>query len=123
MLFRSQIDVDRVYLTGLSMGGFGSLDMATRRPDLFAAVAPICGAADTTKVMVLRNTPMWIAHGDADMVVPVDRSRSLVKTLRDAGGSPVYVELPGVSHNSWTPSYTDEDGLVPWLFRQRRLAN
>ena len=117
-----QIDVDRVYLTGLSMGGFGSLDMATRRPDLFAAVAPICGAADTTKVMVLRNTPMWIAHGDADMVVPVDRSRSLVKTLRDAGGNPVYVELPGVSHNSWTPSYTDEDGLVPWLFRQRRVA-
>ena len=116
------IDPDRVYLTGLSMGGFGSFDLAIRHPDLFAAIAPICGAADPTKVSVLKDTPLWIVHGSDDNVVLPDRSRSAVKALTDAGGHPIYVELPGVGHNSWTPAYADNDGLVPWLFRQRRTA-
>lgn len=119
-LAEEQIDPKRIYLTGLSMGGFGTWDLAVRRPELFAAVAPICGGADTSTLDVLKNTPVWIAHGDADNVVPVQRSRQAVAALRAAGGKPVYVELPGVKHNSWTPSYADSDGLVPWLFRQRK---
>lgn len=115
-----QIDRSRIYLTGLSMGGFGSFDLAIRRPDLFAAVAPICGAADPSRVSVLQNHPLWIVHGDQDQAVPVERSRSATAALRKAGGNPVYVELPGVGHNSWNPAYQDEDGLLPWLFRQRR---
>jgi predicted esterase len=117
-----QIDPDRIYLTGLSMGGFGSFDLGSRRPEWFAAVAPICGAADPAKVVALKDVPVWVAHGDADTVVPVERSRSVVENLTKAGGKPVYVELPGVGHNSWTPGYSDNDGLVPWLFRQRRPA-
>ncbi len=114
------IDPDRVYLTGLSMGGFGSFDLAIRHPDWFAAIAPVCGAADPTKLSVLKDKPLWIVHGAADNVVLPDRSRSAVKTLTAAGGNPIYMELPGVGHNSWTPAYEDDDGLVPWLFRQRR---
>ena len=121
-LKEEKIDPDRVYLTGLSMGGFGSFDLAIRHPDWFAAVAPICGAADPAKVGVLGHTAVWLAHGDADTTVPVERSRSVVQSLRAAGGRPIYVEMPGVGHNSWTPSYQDNDGLVPWLFRQKRVS-
>ena len=116
-----QIDADRVYLTGLSMGGFGSFDLGARHPEWFAAVAPICGAADPSKMAALKHTPIWIVHGDQDEAVPVNRSRSAVKALRDAGGYPIYTELPGVGHDSWTPSYEDNDGVVPWMFRQRRI--
>lgn len=117
-----QVDPDRVYLTGLSMGGFGTIDLGSRHPEWFAAVAPICGAADPSKVVVLNEVPVWVAHGDDDKTVPVDRSRSAVKALREAGGHPIYVEMPGVGHNAWTPSYEDNDGLVPWMFRQKRVA-
>ena len=121
-LKEEQIDTDRVYLTGLSMGGFGSFDLGARHPEWFAAVAPICGAADPTKMAAMKDMPIWIAHGDQDGAVPVDRSRSAVKALREAGGQPIYTELPGVGHDSWTPSYEDNDGLVPWMFRQRRMV-
>ena len=119
-LKEESIDLERVYLTGLSMGGFGSYDLAIRHPEWFAAIAPICGAADPTKIGMLKDKPLWIVHGSSDNVVNVDRSRSAVKALTEAGGHPTFVELPGVGHNSWTPAYEDYDGLVPWLFRQRR---
>jgi predicted peptidase len=115
------IDPDRVYLTGLSMGGFGSYDLGIRRPDWFAAIAPVCGAADPAKVSVLKDKPVWIVHGSEDTVVLPDRGRSAAKALNEAGGKPVYVELPGVGHNSWTPAYADNDGLIPWMFRQSRV--
>ena len=114
------VDRNRIYLTGLSMGGFGTWDLATRKPELFAAVAPICGGADNSKVAVLRDVPLWAVHGDADNAVPVVRSRSAVDALKAAGGNPVYVEMPGVKHNSWTPAYSDADGLLPWMFRQSK---
>lgn len=114
------VDPRRIYLTGLSMGGYGSWDLACRETDLFAAVAPVCGGADNAAVAVLKDLPVWVAHGDADRVVPPQRSRLAVEALRAAGGQPVYVELPGVGHNSWAPSYQDNDGLLPWLFRQER---
>lgn len=114
------VDRTRIYLTGLSMGGYGSWDLAVRQPDLFAAVAPVCGGADNSSLSVLKDMPVWIAHGDADQAVPVERSRLARAALRAVGNEPVYVEMPGVGHNSWTPSYTDNDGLVPWLFRQKK---
>ena len=116
------IDADRIYLTGLSMGGYGSWDLGARKPEWFAAVAPICGGADNSTVAALKNMPVWVAHGDADGAVPVARSRMAVAALREAGGNPIYIEMPGVGHNSWSPSYEDNDGLVPWMFRQKRTA-
>ena len=115
-----QVDQSRIYLTGLSMGGYGTWDLAMRKPQLFAAVAPICAGADNDGVGILKDVPVWVAHGGADSVVPVNRGRLAVAALKQAGGKPVYVELPGVGHNSWTPSYSDNDGLVPWLFRQKK---
>lgn len=113
------IDKSRVYLTGLSMGGYGSWELAMRRPKLFAALAPICGGADETQAAKLKDIPIWTAHGDADTVVPVIRSRRMVEAVKKAGGTIHYVEYPKVGHNSWTPAYTDPDGLLPWMFQQR----
>jgi predicted peptidase len=119
-LAEEQVDQSRVYLTGLSMGGFGSFDLAIRKRDWFAAVAPICGAADPKKVGSISDLPAWIIHGDLDRVVSVERSRSAVAAIKAAGGNPTYQEFAGVEHNSWTPGYSDKNGVVPWMFKQEK---
>lgn len=116
------VDADRIYLTGLSMGGYGSWDLAVRHPDWFAAVAPICGGGDERMADRLVDLPVWAWHGEADRAVPVQRSRNMIQAVRKAGGEPKYTELDGVGHNSWTPAYTREDGVLPWLFKQRRAS-
>jgi predicted peptidase len=117
---REPIDTSRLYLTGLSMGGYGSWDWAMREPDRFAAVVPICGGGDESKAGRLAKTPVWAVHGDADNVVPVERTRRMIDAIKQAGGKPNYTELPGVGHNSWTPAYTDAKGVVPWMFEQKK---
>ena len=113
------VDGSRIYLTGLSMGGYGSWELAARQPERFAAVVPICGGADEAQAAKIAHLPIWCFHGDADRVVPVERSRSMVAALKAAGGSPKYSELPGVGHDSWTPAYRD-GSLLEWLFAQRQ---
>jgi predicted peptidase len=116
---REQVDRDRIYLTGLSMGGYGTWDLATRMPDQFAAILPVCGGGDDGVATRIAALPIWCFHGDADTAVPVERSRSMIAAVRAAGGRPVYSELAGVGHDSWTPAY--RDGFVlDWLFSQRR---
>lgn len=118
---KNPIDTTRIYLTGLSMGGFGCFGLAAEEPQLFAAVVPICGGGDPTTASKLVDTPMWIVHGDADEVVPVEQSRKMVESIRAAGGTKVlYTELPGVGHNSWTQTYSDPDGPISWMFNQHR---
>lgn len=114
------IDRQRVYLTGLSMGGYGSWDLGTRHPEWFAAVAPICGGGDSSSARRLVGVPVWAAHGAEDRVVPAERTREMIDALREAGGEPVYREYEGVGHNSWTPAYEEEDGLIAWMFQQRK---
>jgi predicted peptidase len=114
------IDANRVYLTGLSMGGYGTWDLAERMPDRFAAVAPLCGGGDDTKVDRIVNVPLWCFHGDKDPAVPVERSREMIEALKKAGGHPKYTELPGVGHDCWTTAYRDPKGLIPWMFEQRK---
>jgi predicted peptidase len=114
------IDEKRIYLTGLSMGGYGSWELALRYPDRFAALAPICGGGDETKADLLKNIPIWAWHGDSDEAVPVQRSRRMIEAIKNAGGKPRYTELKGVGHDSWTPAYTRTDGVVPWLFEQAK---
>jgi predicted peptidase len=114
------VDSNRIYLTGLSMGGFGSWDWATREPDRFAAVVPICGGGDESKADKLTKTPIWAVHGDTDEVVKVEQSRRMIEAIKKAGGDPKYSELKGVGHNSWTPAYSDPKGIVPWMFEQRK---
>jgi predicted peptidase len=114
------VDRTRVYLTGLSMGGFGAWDLAARLPGMFAAVAPICGGGDEQTTARLVNLPIWAWHGTADDVVPVERSRQMIAAIQAAGGNPRYTELAGVGHQSWLPAYEDRDGVVPWMFAQQR---
>ena len=113
-------DPDRVYLTGLSMGGYGTWDAAARYEGRFAAAAPICGGGDEAMAKALVDLPIWAFHGDQDGAVPVERSRKMIAAIEKAGGHPKYTELAGVGHNSWTPAYSDPKGLLPWLFEQRR---
>lgn len=119
LLAELPVDPARQYLTGISMGGFGSWDLGIRLPARFAAVAPICGGGDPARVASLVGTPLWCAHGDRDDIVPPQHSREMIAALRAAGGAPIYTELKGVGHDSWTPTYRDERFLT-WLFEQRR---
>lgn len=116
------IDRSRVYLTGLSMGGYGSWELAMRRPELFAAVAPVCGGGDESQAARLKSIPVWAAHGDADTVVWPVRSRRMVERIRNAGGNVKYTEYPGVGHNSWTRFYADSEGVIPWMFQQTKQS-
>ena len=102
------------------MGGFGSWELAMRRPELFAAVAPVCGGGDETQAARLKNIPIWAAHGDADTVVWPVRSRTMVEAIKAVGGNVKYTEYPGVGHNSWTPFYSNPDGVLAWMFQQRK---
>lgn len=116
------IDAARVYLVGMSMGGYGTWDWAIREPARFAAIAPICGGGDETKAALLKDVPVWAVHGDRDDAVPVERSRAMVEAVRAAGGDPKYSELAGVGHNCWSKAFTPAFGLLDWLFQQRRKA-
>jgi predicted peptidase len=113
------VDPGRIYLTGLSMGGYGSWDLAARQPERFAAILPICGGGDEATAPRLAKLPIWCFHGDADKVVPVERSRTMIAAVRAAGGDPKYSELPGVGHDSWTPAYRDP-AVLDWLFAQAK---
>ncbi len=120
LLKEQPIDPDRVYILGMSMGGFGALDAAQRRPDLFAAVVPICGAGDVSKAKEIAHVPVWAFHGDKDDVVPVSGSREIVEALEKAGGTPKYTEYPDTGHNSWSPAF-DEKEFWNWIFSHRRV--
>lgn len=133
-------DRSRLYLTGLSMGGYGTWEMAARYPGKFAAYVPICGGihgptgqsdADVTlakdsqisdpyaeTARRIGSTPVWIFHGGADPTVPVEESRKMAQALRAAKGNVRYTEYPGVQHNSWDKAYAEPD-LVPWLLAQK----
>ncbi len=112
-------DLDRIYLTGLSMGGYGSWHLAARHPETFAAVLPVCGGGDPAKAAALAKLPIWAWHGAEDRTVPPSQSLDMVRAIRAVGGIVHYRELPGVGHNSWSAAY-GEDGGLDWLFGQRR---
>ena len=112
------IDRRRIYVTGLSMGGFGTWDIVQRRPKFFAAAMPICGGGDVNLAKRLTKLPLWVFHGDSDKVVFTSRSRDMVAAIRALGGSPIYTEYPDTKHNSWTPTYSDAK-ILDWLFSQR----
>ncbi len=114
-----RIDAKRIYVTGLSMGGFGVWDLITRYPDKFAAAAVVCSGGDESVADKAVNVPIWAFHGDGDTVVKPSRSQNMIAALRKAGGKPIYTEYVGVGHNSWNQAYA-EPKLMKWLFEQRR---
>jgi predicted peptidase len=113
------IDAKRIYITGLSMGGYGTWDLICRYPDKFAAAVPICGGGDEKEAAKIAKMPIWVFHGAKDPAVPVARSRNMVAALKKAGGSPKYTEYPNEGHASWIPAYKDAE-LFKWLFAQKK---
>lgn len=118
-LAEQPIDGERIYLTGISMGGYGSWAMAAHHPERFAAVVPICGGGTTSTAARLKDLPIWVFHGGADPVVPPDQSRQMIEAIKQAGGNPKYTEFDGVGHDSWTPAYRDSEALT-WMFEQKK---
>jgi predicted peptidase len=114
-----RIDPKRLYLTGLSMGGFGTWDILSRHPDRFAAAIPICGGGREDSAASFAKTPIWVFHGAVDPEVEVELSRKMVAALRKAGGKPGYTEYPDVGHESWIPTYHNPD-VLDWLFAQKK---
>src|SRR5262249_18275799 len=112
-------DPKRVYLTGLSMGGFGVWQMAAKFPDRWAAIVAVCGGGDPAEAAAVKDIPCWCFHGDADPVVPVSFARLMVEALRKFGASPHYDEYHGVGHNSWDKAYASDE-LYRWLLQQKR---
>ncbi len=119
MLADAAVDKNRVYIAGLSMGGYGTWDALARRPELFAAAIPICGGGSVETVAAFKDIPLWCFHGGADNVVNVEMSRKMIAALKAAGGEPRYTEYPGVGHNSWTQTFASEE-TFQWLFGQKR---
>jgi predicted peptidase len=138
VLAEFRTDPDRVYLTGLSMGGNGTWYLAYNNPERFAAIAPICGfvtplvgkswkaavpmdTGDPFDTLARRITrlPTWIFHGEIDQAVPVEQSRRAAEALRKAGGDVRYTEFLGMDHNVWDATYASPQ-FITWLFAQRR---
>jgi predicted peptidase len=116
------LDGDRIYLSGISMGGYGTWYLAMKYPDRFAAIVPVCGAADPKKAASLSKLPIWTFHAEDDGVVPVKGTRDMVAALQTAGSKVKYTEYPkalGINHASWVPAGKTPE-LVPWVFQQSR---
>lgn len=120
------IDASRLYVTGLSNGGYGTWDAFERWPGYFAAAAPIAGAGDPSKAYLLKSLPIWAFHGSADTTVPVSGSRDMIAAIQAAGGHPHYTEFPGQGHEVWGLVYGLNTsslvviGFYPWLFSQHK---
>ena len=114
------INTDRQYVTGLSMGGFGTWDLLMRFPDRFAAAIPYCGGADPSQAENLAKIPIYTFHDTTDPSVPVSGTQAVVKAIQDAGGSLItYKETTGKGHNVWNTG-SQTPGLSTWLFEQRK---
>lgn len=116
-----RVDTDRIYLTGLSMGGFGAWSLASEYPDAFAAVVPICGGGDRgaqVRAHLMKHTPVWAFHGAKDEVTSPDESRKMVEILEQCGGNVKFTLYPEADHDSWTKTYNDPE-LYEWLLEQR----
>jgi predicted peptidase len=118
------LDSNRIYVTGISMGGYGTFDIVTRYPNRFAAAYPVCGAGDPRKAASIAMLPLWAVHAADDPTVPVAGSRDMINALKSAGGQPKFTEYPTslrIGHSAWVPA-AKEPGLVAWLYSQVRTS-
>ena len=115
-----KVDEDRIYVTGLSMGGFGTWSLAAYAPHRLAAIAPICGGGETYWTERFSHLPVWVFHGAQDKGVPLQRSEEMVESLKKNGGNVKLTVYPDAGHDSWTETY-DNPGLYEWLLEQKRV--
>ncbi|WP_309384170.1 sugar-binding protein [Cerasicoccus frondis] len=116
---KERVDLDRVYLTGLSMGGYGTWDMMRAYPDWFAAFLSVCGGRGKHGMENFAATPGWAIHGLADTIVPAAHTEEVVEAFRAAGGDIEMTLLPGVGHDAWLEAY-DSPKYILWLLNQHR---
>ncbi len=117
-----KVDKDRIYVSGLSMGGFGTWALAAAYPDKFAAIMPICGGGNPDDAAKLKHLSIWVFHGAKDNVVPPSRSESMVQALNDQGVKNINFTLyPEAHHDSWTETYNNPE-VWDWLLRQKRVS-
>jgi predicted peptidase len=114
-----KVDRDRIYVTGLSMGGFGTWALAAYTPNRFAAIAPICGGGERFRMKPIAQLPIWAFHGAKDPVVPLRRSEELVEALKKSGGNPKLTVYPEAGHDSWSETYANPQ-FYDWLLAQKR---
>ena len=114
-----RVDTTRIYITGLSMGGFGTYDAIMRYPNLFAAAVPVCGGGDVSKANTIAKMPIWIFHGAEDPSVSPVYSLEMLQALTKAGAHPGFTQYPEVGHFSWLGAYSDPQ-MMEWLFRQHK---
>ncbi len=122
VVLKHRINFTRVYLTGLSMGGYGTWELALEHPEMFAAIAPICGRINYTfieNIRKLKDKPIWVFHGGKDEVVPVSNSERIIKALKNVGAHPKYTVYPNAGHDSWSKPYSDPD-FYSWLLSQEQ---
>jgi len=113
-----RVDKNRIYITGLSMGGHGTWTLALAQPDRFAAIAPICGWSHPVEFCKIAHMPIWIFHGAKDFVVPVSTSEQMLENLKSCDGSNVKLTIyPEANHDSWSETYNNEE-LYKWLLEQ-----
>lgn len=118
---RHRIDIDRTYLTGLSMGGFGTWQTAQAYPELFAAIVPICGGGEDYNAHSLENVPIWCFHGAKDDVIPISRSQAMVDSLRKYNHPNLkFTVYPEAGHDSWTETYNNE-AIYSWMLSHKRF--
>jgi len=115
-----RIDSERIYVTGLSLGGYATWELALRHPERYAAIIPICGAGDPSRADRLRELPVWAFHGAKDDVVPLSGSQDMIAAIKAAGGNPRFTIYPQAGHDSWTETYANDE-IYSWLLQQRRL--
>lgn len=115
-----KVDREKIYLTGLSMGGFGTWNIASKFPSVFAAIAPVCGGGDTTEVMKLKHVPVWCFHGAKDNVVDPEQSYRMVRALKKYNPDVKLTIYPDANHDSWSQTY-DNDSLYTWMLQQKKF--
>ncbi len=114
-----KVDTTRLYLTGLSQGGHGTWMIGAKHPEMFAALAPVCGWSDVATATTLKPLPIWCFHGEADPTVKVEKSHEMVDAVKAAGGDVKLTTYPGVGHNSWDNAYGKED-LGAWFLQHTK---
>lgn len=113
------INADRIYVTGVSRGGYGSWHFISFRPDMFAAAMPVCGGGDPALAANIVDVDIWAFHGEDDINVPVSGSRDMIEAIKKYGGNPKYTEFEGTGHDIWG-YVTKTPGVLEWLFEQKR---
>ena len=115
----NNVDKERIYITGLSMGGYGTWSILSKHPKLFAAAIPICGGGNPAKALKLKDIPIWTFHGEDDDVIPVIETINMVDAINNLNGNIKFTMYPNTKHDSWTETYNNKD-IYSWLLSHIR---